>query len=82
MSVVDAVAQRSRYRSELDARVDGLHLDRIGGDVERNGLLALCRILFGGFRGHAGWHGRNHWGHGRWSAMTPEEREQFRRGNP
>ena len=41
------------------------------------GLLVLCRILFGGFRGHGGWHGRHHWGH-RWSTMTPEEREQFK----
>src|SRR5437868_4495201 len=46
------------------------------------GLLVLSRILFGGFRGHGGWHGRHHWGHARWSAMTPEEREQFRRGMP
>jgi hypothetical protein len=43
------------------------------------GLLLLCRILFGGFRGH-GHHGtwqekREHWQ--RWQAMTPEEREQF-----
>jgi hypothetical protein len=42
------------------------------------GLLILCRILFGGFRGHG--HGswqekREHWQH--WQAMTPEEREQF-----
>jgi hypothetical protein len=45
------------------------------------GLLLLCRILFGGFRGYGGgWHGRRHWGHGRWSAMTPEEREQFQHG--
>ena len=44
------------------------------------GLLVLCRILFGGLRGHPGWHGRRHWG--RWSALTPEEREQFRRGGP
>jgi len=41
------------------------------------GLLLLCRILFGGFRGYGGWHGRHHWGQ-RWSTMTPEEREQFR----
>jgi hypothetical protein len=40
------------------------------------GLLVLSRILFGGFRGHGGWRGRHHWG--RWQAMTPEEREQFR----
>jgi len=39
------------------------------------GLLVLSRILFGGFRGHGGWHGRRHWA--RWQAMTPEEREQF-----
>lgn len=45
------------------------------------GLLVLCKILFGGFRGHrsGGWHG--HW-RGRmmerWEKMTPEEREKFR----
>lgn len=58
------------------------------------GLLVLCRILFGGFRGYggwrSGWHGHrfgHRFGHrsgGRcgpdWHAMTPEEREQFRRG--
>jgi hypothetical protein len=42
------------------------------------GLLLLCRILFGGFRGH-GHHSwqekREHWQ--RWQAMTPEERQQF-----
>ncbi|MFI4940472.1 MAG: hypothetical protein ACHP7O_09070 [Burkholderiales bacterium] len=45
------------------------------------GLLVLSRILFGGFRGrggwHGGWHGRQHWE--KWAAMTPEEREQFRK---
>jgi hypothetical protein len=41
------------------------------------GLLVLSRILFGGFRGHGGWHTRRHWA--RWHAMTPEEREQFQR---
>jgi hypothetical protein len=39
------------------------------------GLLALSRILFGGFRGHGGWQGRRQWR--RLQAMTPEEREQF-----
>lgn len=39
------------------------------------GLLVLCRILFGGFRGRGGWRGRRHWD--KWAAMTPEEREQF-----
>ena len=40
------------------------------------GLLILCRILFGGFRGRAGGHGSHRWQ--RWQTMTPEEREQFR----
>ena len=45
------------------------------------GLLALCRILFGGF----GLHGGNHSGYRRrmaerWDHMTPEERERFREG--
>jgi hypothetical protein len=41
------------------------------------GLLVLCRILFGGFRGRGGWNQRRHWR--RWMTMTPEERDQFRR---
>jgi hypothetical protein len=41
------------------------------------GLLVLTRILFGGFRGRSGWHQRRHWR--RWEAMTPEERDQFRK---
>jgi hypothetical protein len=41
------------------------------------GLLALCRILFGGL-GHRGGPGpRRHWG-GRCKKMTPEERDKFR----
>ncbi len=45
------------------------------------GLLVLCRILFGGFRGHGGHHGwrRRAWRE-RWHRMTPEERERFRDG--
>jgi len=44
------------------------------------GILALCRILFGGFggHGHRSYSGRRmaeRWGH-----MTPEERERFRQG--
>jgi hypothetical protein len=39
------------------------------------GLLVLCRILFGGFRGHRGGWGRGHWR--RWAAMTPQEREHM-----
>lgn len=41
------------------------------------GLLALCRILFGGF----GLHGSNRRRMAdRWEQMTPEERERLRQG--
>ena len=52
------------------------------------GLLVLCKLLFGGFRGGrtfmhhwGGRHGRNPI-HEKWTKMTPEEREEFikRRG--
>jgi hypothetical protein len=45
------------------------------------GLLALCRILFGGFKGHSA--GRQAWRRKmgeRWDQMTPEERDRFRHG--
>jgi hypothetical protein len=42
------------------------------------GLLVLSRILFGGFRGRGGWHGRGGWR--KWERMSPEERDNFRRG--
>ncbi len=44
-------------------------------------LLALCRILFGGFGMRT--HARSHVGRRmaeRWASMTPEERERFRQG--
>jgi len=43
------------------------------------GMLALCRILFGGF-GHHGFHRSNFRRRlaERWEHMTPEERERFR----
>jgi hypothetical protein len=43
------------------------------------GLLALCRILFGGFglSGGASSRSRRRMGE-RWEQMTPEERERFR----
>jgi hypothetical protein len=44
------------------------------------GLLALCRILFGNFRGHGGGWRRRHFA--KWEAMSPEEREQFMRCSP
>ena len=44
------------------------------------GLLLLSRLLFGGLRGRAGWHG--HWRQRmwreRWESMTPEERARLR----
>ena len=45
------------------------------------GLLALCRILFGGFGGR-GFHHSNFRRRmtERWERMTPEEREKFRQG--
>lgn len=46
------------------------------------GLLALCRILFGGF-GLGGGSSRSNIRRRlreRWEQMTPEERERFRRG--
>ena len=43
------------------------------------GLLALCRILFGGLGGHGGpGHNRGRGFRGRCGKMTPEERERFR----
>ena len=45
------------------------------------GILVLSKILFGGFRGHAGRH--FYWRRRmieRWEQMTPEEREKFRQG--
>ena len=45
------------------------------------GLLALCRILFGGFSSHgsAGARVRRRMAE-RWERLTPEERERFRQG--
>ena len=45
------------------------------------GILILCKILFGGFRGGRG--GHFYWRRRmfeRWEQMTPEEREKFREG--
>jgi hypothetical protein len=53
------------------------------------GLLALCRILFGGFGGHRGYRSNIRRRVAdrvasrmadRWGAMTSEERERFRQG--
>ena len=49
--------------------------------VQALGLLVLCRLLLGGFRGRGGghWHWRARLAE-RLEAMTPEEREKFRAG--
>jgi hypothetical protein len=45
------------------------------------GMLALCRILFGGFSGHGGPRSRVRRRMAeRWDQMSPEERERFRQG--
>jgi hypothetical protein len=45
------------------------------------GLLALCRILFGGFKGHGpGKHVFRRKMGERWDHMSPEERDRFRQG--
>jgi uncharacterized membrane protein len=45
------------------------------------GILALCRILFGGFGGHGGHRSKFRRPMAeRWERMTPEERERFRQG--
>lgn len=41
------------------------------------GLLVLCRILFGGFRGKHHWQEKKRRIRARWEGMTPEERERF-----
>jgi hypothetical protein len=41
--------------------------------VHALGLLVLCRLLFGGFRGRGLGHRRAQWE--KWQSMTPEERE-------
>ena len=46
------------------------------------GLMALCWILFGGLRGarpRGMWGSRHRMGE-RWARMSPEERDEFRRG--
>ena len=45
------------------------------------GILALCRVLFGGLGGRGFYRSsfRRRWAE-RWESMTPEERERFRQG--
>jgi hypothetical protein len=63
-----------------NALVPSLFSGPVLGFWQAAGLLVLCRILFGGFRGrggHPGWKRRWVW-EDRWHRMTPEERERFR----
>ena len=55
-----------------------LHVSLIGF-WQALGILALSKILFGGFRG--GHWGKHQWRQGmmqRWEAMSPEDREKFK----
>jgi hypothetical protein len=45
---------------------------------EAIGLLILCRVLFGGFRGWGSAMRKARWVRG-WKELTPEERERFRK---
>ena len=63
-----------------NALVPSLFAGPVLGFWQAVGLLVLCRILFGGFRGRGGppgWKHHRAW-HDRWQRMTPEERERFR----
>ncbi len=46
--------------------------------LQAMGVLLLSKILFGGFRGHCGRHGK--WHQQRLENMTAEEREKFQNG--
>lgn len=48
--------------------------------IQAAGLLVLSKILFGGLRGHGGWHRHGHEHHRRWEKMTEEERQKFKHG--
>ena len=64
-----------------NALVPSLFSGPVLGFWQAVGLLVLCRILFGGFRGRGGHGWRHHYAwRERWHRMTPEERERFREG--
>jgi hypothetical protein len=63
-----------------NAIIPGLFALPAIGFWQAAGLLLLCRILFGGFRGHGGRGWRHRAWSARWHRMTPEERERFRDG--
>jgi hypothetical protein len=80
--VVIAVAIKSYFVmllwNWLTPELFGWHMIGYGQAV---GILLLCKILFGGFRGRGG--PGMHWRRRmmeRWEQMTPEEREKFRQG--
>lgn len=64
-----------------NALIPSLFAGPVLGFWQAAGLLVLCRILFGGFRGRGGPH---RWGHrgwyDRWHRMSADERERFRDG--
>ena len=68
-----------RYRSRRGSFSREIAGGASGTRHQAVGVLALCRILFGGF-GHHGFHRSNFRRRmaERWEHMTPEERERFR----
>ena len=82
-TAAQAMAGLERMARDDDQRIFGLpHLSF----WQALGLLALCRILFGGLRLGRGRHRSRYRNRirermsERWARMTPEERERFRQG--
>ena len=65
----EALYARHVLLGELESAVDQLPAEQREVFVAHLGMLALCRILLGGFAGH---------GRSRSRHMTPQERERFR----
>ena len=83
-SAGDAAVYRHRRRSSAaTVELAATAALRLAPDYlwQAVGILALCRILFGGF-GHRGFYRSNFRRRmsERWEQMTPEERERFRQG--
>lgn len=63
-----------------NALIPSLFAGPVLGFWQAVGLLLLCRILFGGLRGHGGHGWRQRAWRARWHRMSPEERDRFRDG--
>ena len=69
----------SLWNNVLVVALPMVHLITFGQAL---GILVLCKILFGGFRGGGGWRGRGGpWGSKmkeKWAGMSDEEKENFK----